>query len=82
MDFNNSAYKYNVKHIDKKVKGKVAFDSPGVKPRVPHPEKLCYKGLKKLAEIALNVRKSTQGPAPRLNDRNGQNLSRLSINKS
>ena len=30
MDFQNSVYRYNVKHIDKRVTGKVVFDSPTV----------------------------------------------------
>ena len=39
-DFSNSVGRYNVKHFDKKITGKVAFDSPKFKPRVLHPNKL------------------------------------------
>ena len=58
-DFSNSVGRYNVKHFDKKITGKVAFDSPKFKPRVLHPNKLCRRGLTRLAELALDVKKTT-----------------------
>lgn len=85
MEFNNGMNRYNVKYVDKKVPGKVALGSPEVKPRVAQPNKHCHRGLKRLAEIALNVRKSTQAPAPRLYERNNmgnQSSNRMRLNKS
>ena len=81
QDFNNGIYRYNVKHIENKVTGKVVFDNGEAVPRQAHPNKLCRRGLTRLAEIALDVRKSSKGP---LHPRNNNNLSvsRLRIDKS
>ena len=58
-EFSNSVGRYNVKHIDKKITGKVILDTSETRPRQAHPGKLCRRGLTKLAEIALDVRKSS-----------------------
>ena len=65
LDFQNSIYRYNVKHIDKKITGKVVFDNGEVKPRAPHPKNLNHRSLIRLAEIALDVRNSSKRPAIR-----------------
>ena len=84
MDFSNSVYRYNVKYIDKKITGKVVFDSPEVKPRAAHPRTLCRRDLTRLAEIALDVRKASKKEIHLHGSSNGPSISkhRLRGNKS
>ena len=51
-------YRVNYDQMDRKITGKVVFDSPEVKARAPHPDKLCRRGLTRLAEMALDVKRS------------------------
>ena len=60
QEFNNGFNRYNVKHIENKVTGKVALDYAEVIPRQASPSKLCRRGLTRLAEMALDVRKSSK----------------------
>ena len=45
-----------MKYLDAKIRGSAKFDPPKASPRKSRPEHLCYRGLTKMAEIALNVR--------------------------
>ena len=59
-DFSNDFNRYNVKYMDKKVKGQTRFDPPGVQARSAVPNALCKRGLTRLAEITLNIRSKSK----------------------
>ena len=55
--FQNDFNRYRVKYFDPKVHGNVKFDQPRMKKKGPPPRNIDDRSIRKLAEIALDVRR-------------------------
>ena len=70
-NFQNDFNRYNVKYMDPKIKGIAKFESPVSVPMKAPDKSYCHRGLTKMAQITLNIRKTKD---VQKNDSAGKNL--------